>query len=365
MGCSHPGGWKYDHVALLYAYENINRESKRLTWRFSPPLIVNGKGYAEATSVQMSDQTYLECGDCVFWTCIGNSSHYVDLFVSRGFDVVVSENIEKCCRKIDLSGLYSDLLDSKKANGYSIPFSFGGIGSEWPPVLVFERGALMRKCLSCAVRENETSYLSSSHHWSWSFKQRLAEAKDLIVGGISISELEQQDQCKRIVIRSPGSTKPLSYLNQDADLIACVIQWGAIGFLKEFGKHVDMQKRNSGCPVYFFKTTLKALEEQIVGGDVVEKGELIKAALALLTTSPSNVVTLTAGCVSRQEDTSDIEEAICSLLKAVPKHLIHNFQAHRHLKFSDSLPCVWCTSLANESKKLTPPSPYLSSNSEG
>ena len=349
MGCSHPGRWRYDHIALLYAYENVNRELKRLTWRFSPPLVVNGKGYVEAVSIQGSGETYLECGGNIFWSCVGNSSHYVDLFVSRGFDVVVSGNIEKCCRKIDLSGLYSDLLDSKKANSYCIPFSFGGIGSEWPPVLVFEKGTLKRKCLSCAVKD-QGSYLSSSHHWSCSFKQRLAEAKDLIINGISIPELELQDQRKRIVIRSAGSTKPLSYLNQDADLIACVIQWRAIGFLKEFRQYVDMQKRDSGCPVYFFTTIIKTLEKQLIRDiDAEDNRELIEATLSLLLPSSmnSNVVKLTAGCISRRETADDISIAIESILTSIPTPLRIEFQDHVHLRLSESLPCVWCSHLSS------------------
>ena len=330
-GCNHPGSWQYENIALLSEHSSVRKVTQQ-TWTFQPPVSLLSNGVTvtlPAVTMKMTaEKTQLIAQGNVVWECRGASYHFVSLFVTRGYDVVVGKQVRNMN---PLRNLYSALLDSKRDSGFTVPYCSNGVGAEFPPVLLFDDVSTGRMpCVSCSLSK-------ITHHWSTPFTRRLSDAKEYIKGNAEFGELEKHIG---LPLMSAKTNTLLSAANQGADIIAQAIEWGAERFLQRLVGTVDFTPSNgfSGCPIYFFCEVLHALRG-------CRRPGIVRIVLSML---PHGVFPLTDGCISRDERYSLVEDAINDFVAEAAKDaeiLAATECCHLHVYHTEGDECSWCLSM--------------------
>ncbi|KAJ9459426.1 hypothetical protein DIPPA_12413 [Diplonema papillatum] len=371
LACSHPANWRYDKIALLSSYQRTSDGHdpstlvRRHVWRFDPPIFLAGEAYTSLLVTMTPRETAVvnPSTDAVLWSCSGASCHFLSLFIKRGFDIVMGPDANISSKRrgparhveSDLSMLYAELLVAKKEAGYDVPYISGSIGAECPSALADKLGSSLTACLSCQQKgwmARQTKVNPISHHWQSTLSQRLLSVRQLILGGASVEELEQLG----LTLRTPGTRKSLSRLNQDADILARAISWRATQFLRNAAHTIDFTPGRSGslgCPIYYVTTVLASLATTLSTPALSPLPQhhhdpLVQLTLDLL---PSGILNLTPGCHARRESFGAVREGIHALLQAAPQCAEEIRSGHAHLYQAQDAECVWCQALETGEKE--------------
>eukprot|EP01064_Diplonema_japonicum_P028874 TRINITY_DN4538_c5_g1_i1.p1 TRINITY_DN4538_c5_g1~~TRINITY_DN4538_c5_g1_i1.p1 ORF type:complete len:428 (+),score=61.34 TRINITY_DN4538_c5_g1_i1:48-1286(+) len=336
-GCSHPGDWTYGKLAVLRKYSKTSdghdkkTVKKTMKWDFCPPILTSSGGYTTLDVEMTHKHTTITSNNRPLWVCRGTSYHFMSFFVNRGFDIVLAEGVQISSRSptgaSDLRLLHDELLIAKKEAGWSVPTCTSAVGgSEWPPALIFQSTFECVKCRKGVVE-----------NWGGSLTGLLASSRDSIEKG-SLQELEE----KGIFLSTPGTSLPLSNLNQDADIIAKAIEWDAVAFLQKVSATIDFQSRSrtNGCPIVFFTAILATLAAH------PPSTETLVASLQLL---PRGAFLLTPSCLSRSETFDTVHTAIRDFLGTVSREALAAVKESHHHVWAEGCEdevCTWCEEVA-------------------